>query len=284
MSDRRRTISGTAAAAASLFTVTRTSCDPAAASAAVCATVSSTSAVSVFVIDWTTIGCALPTGTSPMVVVTVRRRGAKGMLKDKDDEAIVHARAGNPDRNGVDYVCRSDLRAAILDDGVHMMDDLDQPPRAYTTADVASQPEPTRKRMGWRGEAGAFDRDRARGRCARIRGVRLDRSALHVLVRRPCRIRTEVFEEGMAVQDVGRARSRWRISREHSRRSSTSPCATIRSRASITKSMGQRVDITLRSASGRADALFWRDGVLRHGSSAGIAMKRNSSLGGLSGS
>ena len=34
-----------------------------------------------------------------------------------------------------------------------MMDDLDQPPRAYTTADVASQPEPSRKRMGWRGKA-----------------------------------------------------------------------------------------------------------------------------------
>ncbi|MDQ2765968.1 MAG: hypothetical protein M3Y30_02320 [Gemmatimonadota bacterium] len=30
-----------------------------------------------------------------------------------------------------------------------MKDDLDQPPRAYTTADVASQPEPKR-RMGWR--------------------------------------------------------------------------------------------------------------------------------------
>lgn len=33
-----------------------------------------------------------------------------------------------------------------------MQDDLDQPPRAYTTADVASQPEPSRKRMGWRGK------------------------------------------------------------------------------------------------------------------------------------
>ena len=31
-----------------------------------------------------------------------------------------------------------------------MKDDLDQPPRAYTTADVASQPEP--KHMGWRGK------------------------------------------------------------------------------------------------------------------------------------
>ena len=30
-----------------------------------------------------------------------------------------------------------------------MKDDLDQPPRAYTTADVASQPEPKR-RTGWR--------------------------------------------------------------------------------------------------------------------------------------
>ncbi len=33
-----------------------------------------------------------------------------------------------------------------------MKDDLDQPPRAYTTADVASQPEPSRKRMGWKGK------------------------------------------------------------------------------------------------------------------------------------
>jgi len=30
-----------------------------------------------------------------------------------------------------------------------MKDDLDQPPRAYTTADVASQPEP-KAGMGWR--------------------------------------------------------------------------------------------------------------------------------------
>jgi len=33
-----------------------------------------------------------------------------------------------------------------------MKDDLDQPPRAYTTADVASQPEPAKKHMGWRGK------------------------------------------------------------------------------------------------------------------------------------
>ena len=50
------TIRGTAAAAASVFTVTRTSSDPARASAITWFTVDATSAVSVFVIDWTTIG------------------------------------------------------------------------------------------------------------------------------------------------------------------------------------------------------------------------------------
>jgi hypothetical protein len=33
-----------------------------------------------------------------------------------------------------------------------MKDDLDQPPRAYTTADVASQPEPAKRGLGWRGK------------------------------------------------------------------------------------------------------------------------------------
>jgi len=48
---------GTAAAASSLLTVTRTSSDPARASAATCCTVERMSAVSVFVMDCTTIGC-----------------------------------------------------------------------------------------------------------------------------------------------------------------------------------------------------------------------------------
>ena len=52
----RRTISGTAAAAASLLTVTRTSSEPACASWATWIAVASASAVSVLVIDWTTIG------------------------------------------------------------------------------------------------------------------------------------------------------------------------------------------------------------------------------------
>jgi len=38
------------------------------------------------------------------------------------------------------------------EDGVLMKDDLDQPPRAYNTSDVASQPAPAKKRMGWRGK------------------------------------------------------------------------------------------------------------------------------------
>jgi len=55
----RRTVStilGTAAAACSVLTVTRTSSEPAAASAITWLTVPATSAVSVLVIDCTTIG------------------------------------------------------------------------------------------------------------------------------------------------------------------------------------------------------------------------------------
>src|SRR5687767_6960681 len=71
MSPRRRLISGTAAADASLLTVTRTSCEPARASAATCSAVLAASAVSVFVIDCTTIGAPEPTGTPPTLAVTV---------------------------------------------------------------------------------------------------------------------------------------------------------------------------------------------------------------------
>ena len=51
-----RTISGTAAAASSVLTVTRTSSEPACASRATWIAVESGSAVSVLVIDWTTTG------------------------------------------------------------------------------------------------------------------------------------------------------------------------------------------------------------------------------------
>src|SRR5712664_240556 len=68
------TIGRTARAASSVFTVTRTSSLPAACSARTCAAVAAASAVSVLVIDWTTMGWALPTGTPPTLTVTVGRR------------------------------------------------------------------------------------------------------------------------------------------------------------------------------------------------------------------
>src|SRR3989304_4725775 len=70
----RAAISGRAAAASSVLTVTRTSSEPAPASAMTCAAVDAASAVSVLVMDWTTIGCAEPTGTPPTLTETVRRR------------------------------------------------------------------------------------------------------------------------------------------------------------------------------------------------------------------
>src|SRR5258705_12645605 len=70
-------ICGTAAAASSRSTVIRTSSEPARESAAICATVPSTSAVSVLVIDCPTIGAPPPTATLPTntCVVLCRPRG-----------------------------------------------------------------------------------------------------------------------------------------------------------------------------------------------------------------
>src|SRR5882762_7216701 len=72
------TIAGTARAASSVFTVTRTSSLPAACNARTWAAVAAASAVSVLVIDWTTIGWALPTGTPPTLTVTLGRRVLTG--------------------------------------------------------------------------------------------------------------------------------------------------------------------------------------------------------------
>src|SRR6266498_255177 len=93
------TIAATARAASSVFTVTRTSSLPAACRARTCAAVAATSAVSVLVIDWTTIGWALPTGTPPTLAVTVGRRvlTARNLaLKDlvlEDDAQRHHGQA-----------------------------------------------------------------------------------------------------------------------------------------------------------------------------------------------
>src|SRR6266542_4613360 len=73
-------ISGTARAASSLFTVTRTSSLPAAWSALTWATVPDTSAVSVLVMDWTTMGRWLPTLTPPTSTSTVFLRLATLIL------------------------------------------------------------------------------------------------------------------------------------------------------------------------------------------------------------
>ena len=62
-SSMRCLISGTAAAASGRFTVTRTISDPASASSMHCAAVARASAVSVIVIDCTTIGAPPPTWT-----------------------------------------------------------------------------------------------------------------------------------------------------------------------------------------------------------------------------
>ncbi len=70
----RSRIGATAAAASSLLTVMRTSSEPAAASAATWATVAATSAVSVLVIDCTTIGAPPPMATLPTRAVRVRWR------------------------------------------------------------------------------------------------------------------------------------------------------------------------------------------------------------------
>src|SRR5947209_12825227 len=68
-------ISGTAAAASGTFTVHRTISEPASASSKVCFSVESTSAVSVLVIDCTTIGAPPPTRMWPTFTPYVLRRG-----------------------------------------------------------------------------------------------------------------------------------------------------------------------------------------------------------------
>src|SRR5215472_5027894 len=65
---------GTAAAASAVFTVMRTTSDPASASALTCSTVARISAVSVLVIDCTTIGASLPIATLSTRTSRVRRR------------------------------------------------------------------------------------------------------------------------------------------------------------------------------------------------------------------
>src|SRR5262249_56574813 len=71
----RSLMCGTAAAASSRSTVMRTISEPARASAATWAAVAAASAVSVLVIDWTTIGAPPPTATWPTLTATEVWRG-----------------------------------------------------------------------------------------------------------------------------------------------------------------------------------------------------------------
>src|SRR5215204_1501348 len=89
-----RTISGTAAAACSVLTVTRTSCEPAWASLATWMAVASASAVSVLVIDWTTTGWALPTSTPPTSTLTVGRRRGRSWSGEAMGAGAASAAAG----------------------------------------------------------------------------------------------------------------------------------------------------------------------------------------------
>src|SRR5262245_15185450 len=116
-----RIISGTAAAASSVLTVTRTSCEPAWARRATWIAVASGSAVSVFVIDWTTIGWAEPTSTPPTSTLTVGlRRGrswsgeamrtslGRGAAQDPGD-----VEAADPDEEGHQDGEPDDVRQAL---------------------------------------------------------------------------------------------------------------------------------------------------------------------------
>ena len=75
-------MTGTAAAASAVLTVTRTSSEPARARACTWRVVPVTSAVSVLVIDCTTIGAPPPTRTAPISTATLARRCCIVMRED----------------------------------------------------------------------------------------------------------------------------------------------------------------------------------------------------------
>src|SRR5712671_4806758 len=88
-SRRASRICGTAAAASSRSTVIRTSSEPARANAAICATVPATSAVSVLVIDCTTIGAPPPTATLPTMTWVVLCRALGPATSSNGDFSVL---------------------------------------------------------------------------------------------------------------------------------------------------------------------------------------------------
>src|SRR5215470_13441662 len=131
----RSLICGTAAAASSRSTVTRTISEPARASAATWATVAATSPVSVLVIDWTTMGAPPPTITPPTSTATELRRweGPASVMRSirplssvlcrlftamrADPADLDHRRLGREaGRAGRGFKCRSDFGRGGLSD------------------------------------------------------------------------------------------------------------------------------------------------------------------------
>src|SRR5262249_45834124 len=106
----RSRMPATAAAASAVFTVMRTSSEPACASSSTCFAVACASAVSVFVIDCTTTGAPPPMATSPTRTWRVFRRAGAGL----SDMALRKREACD-----LDLDVRREVERPIVVDDVH---------------------------------------------------------------------------------------------------------------------------------------------------------------------
>src|ERR1700738_1362793 len=98
-------ISGTAAAASGTFTVQRTISEPASANSKVCFSVDWTSAVSVLVMHWTTIGAPPPTRTWPTFTPYVLRLGCLVPVASKPAICVIILLLFYPDRSLRERLC-----------------------------------------------------------------------------------------------------------------------------------------------------------------------------------
>src|SRR5262249_19366407 len=119
----RSLMRGTAAAASLRSTVMRPISEPAAASAATCRVVSSTSAVSVLVMDCTTTGAPPPTSTPPTSTATDRRRccgpasvmfGLLWRREVPDCAAVVNAPGSHPNARQLRGLSPSSVGSPLL--------------------------------------------------------------------------------------------------------------------------------------------------------------------------
>src|SRR3954452_17953907 len=130
----RRLISGTAAAASGTLTVTRTSSEPASASSMHCCAVARASAVSVIVIDCTTIGAPPPTWTCPTFTPTV----LWSLIKCMEDPMITFAARLKASRS----VTNEDEAPQLKDS--HLVRKQYKPGRVNARRAVAKRSEPAR--------------------------------------------------------------------------------------------------------------------------------------------